>query len=61
MVAGQFGRRKRQLWADRTQGKSDLKKVTYQGMLTGGYLSTMDTILSSNNHSPLEDIPGLFL
>ena len=30
-------------------------------MLTGGYSSTMDTILSNNNHSPLEDIPGLFL
>ena len=42
----------RQIWPE---------KVTYQGMLTGGYLSTMDTLLSNNNHSPLEDIPGLFL
>ena len=59
MVAEQFERRKKQLSVDRQGSGGPENNIL--GDVYGSYLSTMDTNLSSNNFSLLEDIPGLFL
>ena len=57
---GRAIRKKEEAALGRQTSQSDLES-NMPGDVYGGYLANMNTTLSNNNYSQLEDIPGLYL